>query len=257
MTVVLSLKVDDGVILAADGALSVEDAETNQTHYIYSGAKKLFKLHKDIPLGLLTCGIGHIGDISIDRIINELRTKFCEKGNFYINLNRFTVAEVAENTKSHIYKYYLNDPIMSANSPRLVFLLVGYAKEDITAQQYGIVIQGQANVFSLEDQCGLWISGMPEAIHRLYYGYSAKLEPLLRKETRLANIDQIMSTLQKQLLAPLISREMPIHDAANLAKFFIKTAINYTKFMPGPHKVGGRIQMAAITKHDGFKRIKL
>jgi len=38
----------------------------------------------------------------------------------------------------------------------------------------------------------------------------------------------------------------------NLAEFLVQTAIGFTRFRAGSPTVGGPIEIAAITKHDGF-----
>jgi hypothetical protein len=49
---------------------------------------------------------------------------------------------------------------------------------------------------------------------------------------------------------------MPIQDAIELAEFLVHTAIMFSRFTPGPQAVGGPIEIAAITKHEGFKWIR-
>ena len=60
-----------------------------------------------------------------------------------------------------------------------------------------------------------------------------------------------------ELYQPLILPAAPIQDAIDLARYlvevtegFVKFAVNYTK------TVGGPIEIAAITKHEGFKWVK-
>jgi hypothetical protein len=49
---------------------------------------------------------------------------------------------------------------------------------------------------------------------------------------------------------------MPIQDAIDLGRFLVDAAINFSRFLPGPQVVGGPIEIAAITKHEGFKWIE-
>jgi len=48
---------------------------------------------------------------------------------------------------------------------------------------------------------------------------------------------------------------MPIQDAIDLAGFLVHAAIAFSRFLPGMQIVGGPIEIAAITKHKGFKWI--
>jgi hypothetical protein len=36
----------------------------------------------------------------------------------------------------------------------------------------------------------------------------------------------------------------------------VDTAIQFSRFMPGPQTVGGPIEIAAISKHEGFKWVQ-
>jgi len=49
---------------------------------------------------------------------------------------------------------------------------------------------------------------------------------------------------------------MPIQDAIDLARFLVDVAVNYSRFSPGPPLAGGKIEIAAITKHEDFKWIQ-
>ncbi len=49
---------------------------------------------------------------------------------------------------------------------------------------------------------------------------------------------------------------MPIQDAIDLATFLVDVTIKFSRFAPGPPTVGGPIEVAAITKHEGFKWVR-
>lgn len=45
-------------------------------------------------------------------------------------------------------------------------------------------------------------------------------------------------------------------DAIDLAEFLVHLTIMFSRFSPGAPSVGGPIEIAAVTKHEGFKWIK-
>jgi hypothetical protein len=50
---------------------------------------------------------------------------------------------------------------------------------------------------------------------------------------------------------------MPIQDAINLARFLVETTIGFVRFAVFlPKSVGGAVQIAAITKHEGFRWVQ-
>lgn len=49
---------------------------------------------------------------------------------------------------------------------------------------------------------------------------------------------------------------MPLQDVIYLADFLAETVINFAKYRPGAQTVGGPIEIAVISKHEGFKWVK-
>lgn len=49
---------------------------------------------------------------------------------------------------------------------------------------------------------------------------------------------------------------MPIQDAIDLAEFLARLTIEFVRFCPGDATVGGPIEIAAVTKHEGFKWVR-
>lgn len=46
---------------------------------------------------------------------------------------------------------------------------------------------------------------------------------------------------------------MPFADAIQLAKFLVDVTIGYTRYLLGPDTVGGQVELAGISRHEGFK----
>ncbi len=67
---------------------------------------------------------------------------------------------------------------------------------------------------------------------------------------------KLMKFLREQVGRELVSAAMPIQDAIELAHFLIHTTIQYYRFLPGVSTVGGAIELAAITRHEGFKWVQ-
>lgn len=49
---------------------------------------------------------------------------------------------------------------------------------------------------------------------------------------------------------------MPTHDAVELALFLAETQKLFARFSAGSNVVGGELDVATVTKHEGFKWIK-
>src|SRR5262249_31289840 len=108
------------------------------------------------------------------------------------------------------------------------------------------------------DESGVTWNGQVEAISRLVIGYSPLLPAVLQNALGVPQeqIGPATSVLTESLVAPLVLPPMPIQDAIDLAEFLVDLTIKFTRFLPGPQLVGGPIEIAAITKHEGFKWVK-
>ncbi len=56
MTIAISLKVNDGIVLASDSAGTMSVPVTGEVVNIYNNATKIFRLHKDRPIGAVSWG---------------------------------------------------------------------------------------------------------------------------------------------------------------------------------------------------------
>ena len=79
MTVLVSVKINDGVVMAADSASSFASG------LIYHHAQKIVNLQKGLPIGAMVTGAGGIGNESIDTLLKDLRRRFSGKDLAYSN----------------------------------------------------------------------------------------------------------------------------------------------------------------------------
>lgn len=70
---------------------------------------------------------------------------------------------------------------------------------------------------------------------------------------QLRDSDATHLELINQFGAPLSLPAMPIQDAIDVARFAVETAAKYAKYGMRAETIGGPIELAAITKHEGFK----
>lgn len=264
MTIAISLKVNDGVVLAADSAASIISSPGNNTPAgiinVYQNAEKVFNLCKDIPIGSITWGSGSIGQASISTLMKDFRTENQD----ILSKKDFHVEEISNELATFIYEknylpIYKNWP--EKYKPRIGFMVAGYSGGESFAEEWKFdIINGELigpnKIRGKEESGGTW-NGEPEALSRLILGRSNGLVEVLQEcsvDEKL--IKEILGKVQERLTIPFIIAPMPIQDAIDLAEFFVQTTINFSKFSPGAPTVGGPIDIAAITKHEGFKWIK-
>lgn len=267
MTIAIALKVNDGLVLAADSASSIlirnEDGSSGVIN-VYDNANKVANLHKDIPVGVITWGAGSIGLASTSTLIKDFRKLITYDPIHKINPVSYTVEEIALKFYDFIYNsHYIKafETWEQSQRPELGFVIGGYSTGGTQPEEWTINIQ-QGGVSSgpiksrADDDSGANWHGVPEPISRLVLGYSTALpQILMMAEVEPQKIAEIMLLAQNHLQSPMIVPAMPIQDAIDIAHFLVDLTIKYVKYNPGPNTVGGPIEIAAITKHEGFKWI--
>jgi hypothetical protein len=108
-----------------------------------------------------------------------------------------------------------------------------------------------------QSACGTNWDGEYEALSRLILGMGLKFRDVLIEEGASADeADQVVAKVRTKLEAGVLLAAMPIQDAIDLAKFLVETTIGFMKFNIGVPTVGGPIEIAAITKHEGFRWVQ-
>ncbi|MCG8351114.1 MAG: hypothetical protein MI924_25370 [Chloroflexales bacterium] len=266
MTIAISLKVNDGVVLAADSASTLV-AETAPNVFsvvhIYHYANKIFNLRKGFPIGVITWGAGNIGAASISTLVKDLRRRLSGGAEEWRLSDRYTVKEAAEKFREFMFEEtYLPVFKDAEKKPDIGFILAGYSAAEGMAEEYQIDIIGgdcpEPRLLRPKEQSGLTWSGEPEAITRLVMGFGVNLPHVLQQNLGVpaAQVDVAVDVIRQALTIPLVVDAMPIQDAIDLAEFLVDTTIKFSRFTPGPATVGGPIEIAAISKHEGFKWVR-
>ena len=271
MTITLSLKVHEGVILAADSASTViGQGPTGEPLVInvYNNANKIFNLLKGAPIGTSIWGTGSIGQASISMLLKDLRRRFggVDKSHgekWRIDPSSYTIEKVAELVREFIFEEHYQPNFKEwPQKPDLGLLVVGYSAKSTHAEEFQIdVVNGEcAPPRLLRDatESGMTWNGQIEAISRLVLGYSPTLPDILRNAVGLSDeqLAGVVDMLSTQLNSGYIQEAMPLQDAIDLACFLVDASIRHSQFAPGAPVVGGAIELAAISRHEGFKWIR-
>ncbi len=274
MTVALLLKVNDGLVLAADSAstLTVDMPDGQQgVLNTYNNANKIFNLHKKLPVGAMTWGLGNIGPSSIATLAKDARRRFhgesASHGDWRL-AEDYRIDAVAERVRDFLhgekYEPHAASAATDGAAPgELGFLVAGYSADadEPTAYVMNVNTGGQPDVIEVlpAGSTGAQWWGQPDAIARILNGTSVAFPQALLNVGAVRDIDdaiQLGSAVQPELNAQLIAAPMPIQDAIDLAEFLVYSTIQFVRFTPGPPTVGGPIEIATITKHEGFRWVR-
>lgn len=270
MTIAISVKVNDGVVLAADSATSLiaQTPSGPAVAQVYNNANKVFNLRKGLPVAAITWGAGSIGRASISTLVKDLRVRFAGSDpahtEWHVDADSYTIEQVAARLRAFIYDELYAPAFKDwPQKPPLGFIVAGYSAGSELAEEYRIDINAQGDcppptLLRPRNECGATWAGEPEAIARVFLGRSNQLAEVLRDRLGVPpdQIQAAMSIITQALTVPLVHDAMPIQDAIDLAEFLVDLTERFSRFKPGAPTVGGPIEIAAVTKHEGFKWVK-
>jgi hypothetical protein len=273
MTIAISLKVNDGLVLAADSASTIigytEEGDPTNVVNVYNNANKIANLRKGLPIGVVTWGAGSIGPASISTLMKDLRRRFAgddpEHEDWRLDPQAYTIEAVATRLREFAYdETYV--PTFGEwpreRQPFLGFLVGGYGAGESLADEYQVlIVNGECGppvpIRPHEDAGIIW-NGETEAITRLLIGFGSALPQVLTEQLAVPadQVPPILDVLRPSLEQRLVHAAMPIQDAIDLAEFLVDLTIKVSRFAEGAPTVGGEIEIAAVTKHEGFKWVR-
>ena len=228
MSIIVSVKIHDGIVMAADSAttFSTSDGRPGQ---IYENANKIVNLVKGLPIGVMTCGSGGIGNASIATLLKDLRRRLSSDDQAHqswkIETTRYTMEHIAGKVRE-----FFVEKAQEADFKSDVFLRIcGYSTDRPLPEVWDVVFQNGACVApaSCQPEDGIgprWV-GEYEALDRLVLGRSPRFVQAatsvlgLSEEKAVEARDQMVSHLYLQLILPAA----PIQDAIDLSRFMVET----------------------------------
>lgn len=266
MTIAVAVSAVDSIVLASDSATTQHQLiPGGQLEPIntWNSANKIFNLRKTLPVGAMTWGRASLSGRSIATLAKELRCRLSGErpthGDWALDATKYTIADVANRAKSFFYdEHYQNDP--SAND-LLGLAIAGYSAGSDAAELH-VMQMDQTGCHGPEEfQPGghefvIWW-GQPEAITRLALGFSPRIgEALAQLGVTAADIPAYVQAIKDKTALPLVFPGMPVGEAIDLADFLVDATIKFVRFAPGHQSVGGPVEIAAMTRYEGFKWIK-
>ncbi len=260
----MCVKVYEGLVLASDSATTLVRVTPEgkvgvlSVLNVYNHANKIFNLHKGHPIGLVTWGSGAIGSVSITTLAKDFRKRLTEEYNLDSDV---TIEDVASKVKRFFFdEHYQNEYHDAVGKPSIGFFVGGYSTDATAPELWQFKIsdgipQGP-DLIRATDEAGINWGGNLEAVSRLVLGHGTGLGTVLGElGVPDSQVEPALAKISSALEAPLATAPMPIQDAIDLARFLVRTSIMYSRFDIGAPTVGGEIEIAAITKHEGFKWI--
>lgn len=256
MSIVATVKVYDGIVLGAESMTQLTAVINGQQQVIksYENAQKLFHV-ADLPIGILTYGIGNIGRRSIESFVHEFSRT--EKARIAQPGERIDVEQTATRFFSFMQPHYAQAfGVMPADQqPAMGFIVAGYSAEEHLASEWEFILPQHGAVQRVRPQNDVGASwrGIGAPFSRLYFGLDPTLEPQLVQAGMPPQEVARLKTAAQGLATRIAFDGMPLQDAIGFCKFMIQTTIGWCTYAMGAAACGGPIRLATITRGSDFE----
>ena len=269
MSICVMVKVPEGLVLASDSASTVQGGVVKKggepglsgVFNVFFNATKVFQI-RDLPVGVLTWGAGSFRSRTVASLVEEFEnTDDVRK----INREILNVEGLAKKfwhfmgEKSE--KFFPEIP--KEGRPRTGFVICGYSGSEFFPEEYSTLVptelpQRLRPPEDGEPDFGANWYGASDAIVRLHHGRDDRLFAVLKKELGIdeQQLNQLRDKITEELQYPVVFAAMPLGDAIDYAEFLIQTTINRFRFVIGAELCGGEVDIATITRKDGFEWVR-
>lgn len=262
MSICVSVKVAEGLVLAADSTSTIigelEDQAGNKQVGVlqtFQNASKITQI-KDYPIGVMSWGIGAVGGRSLESLVAEFGNNLPMRE----NTPTFSVDDLANRLfRSIMDQYEKAHPDASGERPILGLFIGGYSTGRFFPDLRGVTIPHESRLVEIipdppgKHRFGAAWFGLTDAIVRFHWGRDDALQGVLKDTGKFD--DAQTSKIMSQFQYPVIFDGMPLQDAIDYAEFLVSIVIGRFRFCIGPALCGGDIEVAAITAQRGFEWI--
>jgi len=254
----------EGIVLAADSRVTLsteQQAGANKvlSHSTFDNATKLLKINGQEFVGVVTYGLGAVGQKE-PRTPHSFIPEFEEE--LYNGKEKKTRLSV-ENFSKKLSEFFMNQwtKIMPKNysGPDIHFLVGGYNSKDPYGKIFEFTIPSKSKpIETNKDVFGVKWGGQLEYTNRLIKGFDPKALQLVKDFLKLSDkqTGDLLNHLEGNLSLPIPYQFLPLQDCVDLSIFLIRTTIQLQTFTVGVRGVGGAIDVATITRTDGFSAIQ-
>lgn len=282
MTIAMCYVSPEGVVLGADSTASHSTAD-GLFHY-FNHNQKLFQIGEDSTLGLLTWGLGGLGDISYRTLIAKLDDDLKKKkpasvqqvaerwaALVWAEYSKILAAEMAQAALldakvPHSPTHPAPGPLMRTKDEEdqynllmglyVGFCIAGYVPSDRKPVAFQVNVMPTASAVpvpsALQGNNAFW--GAPNLALRLLNGFDSDLRQGILDSPHWTGTEaELDATLFKNSLQ---IPPLPIRDAVDFAHSCIHSTIKALKFSSLNQICGGPIELAVITTDRKFRWVR-
>lgn len=255
MTICISVSVAEGLVMAADSAVTLSgQVNTAQgplptaVFQQFNFANKVTRF-KDYPIGVMSWGVASISDRSIQSLIMEFEHGYPQAD----QKQKFTVKSVADDLLGFMKKRYNDAYTAPSQQPNLGLFVGGFSEVEFFADAYSC---------DLANNLGWTQVRPPKPDGRPSFGanWFGQIGPLLRliKGVDLAALSELVNRGADKAIVQkwaddnvpefhIVFDGMPLQDAIDFANYAAQVVIGAFRFGLGPPLCGGDVDIAVIT----------
>ena len=273
MSLGVAFKGPEGIVLAADSRVTLNaqaQAPNGQVMLLpatFDNATKLLKVKGQEFVGAVTYGAGAIGRSAGAQGLQEVRTAHSYIPEFETTLadcKRLTVQEFAQRLSDFFLQRWREAgmPIPAPLGQDMVFLVGGYDEGEAYGKVFEVYVPSKPNPRETlpAGQFGATWGGQHQIVSRLMNGYDVMTAKVVRDFLQMpaaaGQPDLLEAELRTKFGTKIPWQFLPLQDCVDLSIFLISATITLQKWTVDIRGVGGAIDVATVTRTEGFKYVQ-
>jgi hypothetical protein len=257
----IAFKGPEGIVLAADSRVTLmaqREGEKMLLPAFFDNATKLLRVAGQDYVGAVTYGLGALvgpkGPRTANSYIPELETELRDAETL-----RLTVKDFAAKLAEFFHGQWQAAGVANGNEP-MIFLVGGYDEGEPYGRVYQVAVPAALTPIEQNpgESFGITWGGQLQSATRLIAGYDPALPQVVQEFLELdeAKREEIALHLKRTLGLPIPYQFLPLQDCVDLSILLVRTTAQLQTFLVDVRGVGGAIDVATITRTEGFSPIQ-
>jgi hypothetical protein len=266
VTLTVVFKGPEGIALAVDSrvTLTATNPQTGeQINSYFDNATKLLSLAGNSQVGIVTFGTGAITLGGQPRTAHGFIPEFEERLSKTFKTPP-TVEQVAKELGTFFGQQWTHAgmPTTIGGQPvaPMGFFVAGYDDGAAYGRVYEVSVpNAPVPVEQNPNDFGVSLGGQHEFTGRLLSGFDPRVVDLAKDQLGLGAkpTADLLARLKADLGLPIPYQFLPLQDCVDLAEFLVDMTATVQKWTLGVRGVGGDVDVATITRTEGFRAIRL
>jgi hypothetical protein len=253
----IAFKAAEGIVLAADSRVTIIGQRQGLPFAVpafYDNATKLLKVDGQKFVAAVTYGAGALGG-QAPRTAGSFMPEFESE----VGPERLTVEDFATSL-GEFFKRQWDAAQMPAQADPMIFLVGGFDEGAAYGRVFELNIPHVVTPVEKNpgDSFGVTWGGQLQTATRLIGGYDPDVPRVVQEYLQLdeSRRPDIQDHLNQNLGLPIPYQFLPLQDCVDLAILLIRTTAELQRFLVDVRGVGGEIDVATITRTEGFRPIQ-